>query len=109
MDDDMRRAGAFYDVARPGALLWRAGASKKRAVGAGTMSRHSRVGHHTLVGVGLLPRLFARVSVYRRIKICISARGRSATELRLFVLGFAECFRDVSIDVRHHYAGFNYW
>src|SRR5262249_5636688 len=109
MDDDMRSAGAFYDVARPGALLWRAGASKKRAVGAGAMSRHSRGGHNTLVGRGGLPRFFGRVSLYWGTKVCISARGRCATELRLFILGFAECLRDVSIDVRYHYAGINYW
>ena len=28
MDDDVRRAGAFHDVAGPGALLWRAGSAK---------------------------------------------------------------------------------
>src|SRR5215471_3363645 len=109
MDDDMCRVGAFYEIARPGAFLWRAGASKKRAVGPGSMSRHSRSGHHTLVGGGLLAGFFERVSLYRRIKVCISARGRCATKLRLFVLGFAERFRDVSTNVRHHYAGFNYW
>ena len=35
MDDDVRGAGAFHDVARPGALLWWAGPGKKRAVRAG--------------------------------------------------------------------------
>ena len=29
MDDDVRRTGAFYDIAGPGALLWRAGPGKK--------------------------------------------------------------------------------
>ena len=80
MDDDVRGAGAFHDVAGPGALLWRAGPSKKRAVRAGAMSRHSRAGHHSLVGSRLLPRFFARVSLYRRIKVCVSARSRRATE-----------------------------
>ncbi len=80
MDDDVRRAGAFYDVARLGALLWRASPRKKRAVGAGAMSRHSRTGHHTLVGGGLFARFFARVSLYRRIQVYISARRRFATE-----------------------------
>ena len=28
MDDDVRRAGAFYDFTRPGALLWRARPAK---------------------------------------------------------------------------------
>jgi hypothetical protein len=81
MDDDVRRAGAFHDVARPGALLRRARPGKKRAVRAGAMSRHSWTGHHSLVGSRLLPRFFARVSLDRRIKVCVSARGRRATEL----------------------------
>src|SRR5438045_3253298 len=37
MDDDVRRIGAFHDVARPGALLRRARPGKKRAVCAGAM------------------------------------------------------------------------
>ena len=39
------------------------GPGKKRAVRAGAMSRHSRAGHHSLVGGGLLPRFFARMSL----------------------------------------------
>src|SRR5947199_10838299 len=107
MDDDVRRAGAVYDVARPGALLRRARASKKCAVRAGAMSRHSWAGHHTLVGCRLLPRFFARVSLYRGFKVFIFARRRFVSELSLFLLGLTECFRDVSTDFRHHYAGFN--
>ena len=80
MDDDLRGAGAFHDVAWPGPVLWRAGPSKKRAVRASAMSRHRWAGHHSLVGSRLLPRFFARVSLYRRIKVCVFAGSRRATE-----------------------------
>src|SRR5262252_5869462 len=102
MVDDVRGAGAFHDLARLGALLWRLGPSKKCAFRAGAVPWDRRTGYYPLVGDRLLPRFFARMSLSRRTKICVSARRRCATKLRLFVLGFAECFRDVPIDVRHH-------
>ncbi len=52
MDDDVRRIGAFHDVARPGALLRRPRPRKKRPVRAGAMSRHRWAGHHSLVDLG---------------------------------------------------------
>ena len=50
MDDDVRGAGAFHDIARAGAFLWGLGPGKKRAVRAGAMSRHSGARYHPLVG-----------------------------------------------------------
>src|SRR5881392_688160 len=68
MDDDVRRIGAFHDIARPGALLRRARPGKKRAVCAGAMPRHSWAGHDSVVGSRLLPRFFARVSLIGGLK-----------------------------------------
>ena len=72
------------------------------------MPRHRWAGHHSLVGSGLFARVFARISFHRRIKVCVSERGRCATELWVFVLGFAECIRHVSAGVRHHHTGFDH-
>src|SRR2546423_2262631 len=108
MDDDVRHVGAFHDLAGPGAFLWRSGAREKRALRPGAMPRDCRLGHGTVVGSRVFTRVFGWLSIHWRIEVCVSAWGRFAAELRLFLLGFAECLRDVPTDVRYHHAGIDH-
>ena len=109
MDDDMRGARAFHDFARPGAFLWRPGSRKERPFRTSAMPGHRRAGHDRLVGGRIFARIFAQLSVYRWIKVRVSARSRCEAELGLFLLGFAGCLRDVSTDVRDHHTGVDHW
>ena len=45
--------GSVYDIARPVPVLWRPGPAEERAVGAGAMPGHRRVGHHLMVALWL--------------------------------------------------------
>src|SRR5437762_14266407 len=92
MDDDMRGARAFHDFARPGAFLWRPGARKERPFRTSAMPGHRRAGHDRLVGGRIFARIFARLSVYRWIKVRVSARSRCEAELGLFLLVSQDVF-----------------
>ena len=74
MDDDMRRAGPVYDVARAGAVLRRSCPREKRLVGPGAMSRYCRPGDDPLVGDRLFPRFFQWLAIFWRIEVCFSPR-----------------------------------
>src|SRR6266436_7809815 len=98
MDDDVRCARAFHDLAGAGAFLWRPRPREECSLCARAMSRDCGPSDDPLVGGRLFSRFFTWVALHRRIQICISPWSRCATEQRLFLLGFAECLRNVPTD-----------
>jgi hypothetical protein len=58
----------------------------------GAMPRHCRAGHDSLVGSGLFPRVFARISFHRRFKVCVSERKSMRDRTLSIRTGFRRMF-----------------
>ena len=106
LDDDLRRAGALHDAARPGAVLRRACSPQERPVRDGPMP--GLRGLVTIlwwaVGYSLV---FApgHARFWAGSKFALLKGVDLGAQRRLRLLGLAERVRDVPADVRDHHAG----